>query len=319
MILLSFFLGFLIILTSPAQARLGWSLEQCIKEYGGPRSQIGNKACFITSGARTINVFLDSNGIVQVFEITPVSRSEALSFKSEYSTGWSTSEKYPDYSIIPDPEWIKTKLGDIHGTEWNYHPNIQLLIMNTEAGQIFLANEKTKNALNSPITQKIPEIQAPQGVSTIKQIRRLYVDNLGSDGDSRLLRERVRAELSKIKYFSVVDSPSEAQGIIQGAVASKGYTSAYGSSASGQAYVTQETHYVTASTLRVIDAATGKTLWTWEFHPARVSFGPFAFGDTSISKSFTRDLLKEISGKEDDEEDNNSNRIQRKTINPRGD
>jgi len=315
-----YFLGVLIILSPCAQARLGWTLEQAKKEYGEPKKIDGNKVSFLTSGGRTVNILLDPKGIVQAVEITPVTRDEALNFKNEYGIGWVTTDKYPDYAIIPDAEWTKNRLGEIHGIEWNYFPKNQLLLMNTEAGQIFLSKEKARNALNSPITHTIPEIQSPQGVNTIKQIKRIYVDSLGEDGDSRLLRERVRTELSKIKYFSVVDSPSEAQGIIQGAVASKGFTSAYGSSASGQAYVTQETHYVTASTLRVIDAATGKTLWTWEFHPARVSFGPFAFGDTSISKSFARDLSKEVSGKEDDEEeDNNSTRNQRKTINPRGD
>lgn len=313
------FLGVLIILSPCAQARLGWTLEQAKKEYGEPKKIDGNKVSFLTTGGRTINILLDSKGTVQAVEITPVTRDEALNFKDEYGIGWVTTDKYPDYAIIPDAEWTKNRLGEIHGTEWNYFPKNQLLLMNTEAGQVFLSKEKAKNALNTPIAPTTLEVTAKQGVSSIRELRRIYVDSLGVDGDSRLLRERVRTELSKIKYFSVVDSPSEAQGIIQGAVASKGYTSAYGSSASGQAYLTQETHYVTASTLRVIDAATGKTLWTWEFHPARVSFGPIAFGDTSISKSFARDLAKEISGKEDDEEDINSNRIQRKTINPRGD
>ena len=264
------------------------------KEYGTLKQTEGNMYCFITSGGRTVNILVDPKGVVQALEITPLSRDEAISFKNEYGIGWVTPEKYPDYSIIPSPEWIKNKVGDIHGTEWNYYPKSKVMQMNTETGQVFLAKLRAKVALDSPLSQDPPENAKPKGVSSIRQVRKIYVGNLGSDGESKLTQEKIRAQLIKSKRFTVTDSTSEAQAIIQGAVATRSYTRAYGSSFEGQGYVSQGTSYSSNSTLRVSDASTGKTLWTWEFEPAKVSYGPFAFGDTDIAKSFVRDLTEVV-------------------------
>lgn len=291
-----YFLGVLIILSPCAQARLGWTLEQAKKEYGEPKKIDGNKVSFLTTGGRTVNILLDSKGTVQAVEIAPVTRDEALNFKDEYGIGWVTTDKYPDYAIIPDAEWTKNRLGEIHGTEWNYFPKNQLLLMNTEAGQIFLSKEKAKNALNTPITPATPEVTTKQGVSSIKQVRRIYVDSLGSDGESRLTREKIRAQLIKSKRFVVTDSPNTAQGVVQGAMATRSYTSAYGSSFEGQGWVSQGTTYSSNSTLRVVDAGSDRTLWTWEFEPAKVYWGPFGLGDTDIAKSFVRDLSEVVFG-----------------------
>lgn len=310
------FIGFILALTSKTEARLGWTLEQSKKEYGEPKKIDGNKVSFLTTGGRTVNILLDSKGTVQAVEITPITRDEALNFKDEYGIGWVTTDKYPDYAIIPDAEWTKNRLGEIHGTEWNYFPKNQFLLMNTEAGQIFLSTEKAKNSLNTPITQTTPEVATTQGVSSIKQVRRIYVDSLGGDGESRLTREKIRAQLIKSKRFIVTDSPSEAQGIVQGAIATRSYTSAHGSSFEGQGWVRQDTSYKSNSTLRVIDAGSGKTLWTWEFEPAMVYWGPFGLGDTDIAKSFVRDLSEVIWGERTDG-DNATTSSGKKTLGPR--
>ena len=291
-----YFLVAFIVLCPCAQARLGWTLEQSKKEYGEPKKIEGNKVSFLTPGGRTVNILLDPKGTVQAVEITPITRDEALNFKDEYGIGWVTTEKYPDYAIIPDAEWTKNRLGEIHGTEWNYFPKNQLLLMNTEAGQIFLSKEKAKNSLNTPITPTTPEMTTKQGVSSIRQLRRIYVDSLGSDGESRLTREKIRAALIKSKRFVVTETRNEAQGVVQGAMATRSYTSAYGSSFEGQGWVSQGTTYSSNSTLRVVDAGSDRTLWTWEFEPAKVYWGPFGLGDTDIAKSFARDLSEVVFG-----------------------
>ena len=204
--LLGFF-GVTALLTLPAQARLGWTLEQCIKEYGEPKNTNANKVSFLTAGGRTVNILLDSKGLVQALEITPITQEEALSFKGEYGIGWVTTDKQPDYSIIPDAEWAKTRVGEMHGVEWNYFPKNKLMLMNTGAAQIFFAKEKAKSALNSPITPAPNEVATSQGVSSIRQVRRIYVESLGSDGESRLTREKIRAQLIKSKRFVVMTRP----------------------------------------------------------------------------------------------------------------
>jgi hypothetical protein len=310
------FIALTFLLTSPSLARLGWTIDQCRKEYGDSKKTDGNKVSFLTSGGRTVNVLLDAKGIVQALEITPITRNEALNFKDEFGPGWITSDKYPDYSIIPDPEWAKNRIGDIHGTEWSYFPKNQLLLMNTEGGQIFLAKEKAQKSLNTPITPTTPEVTTTQGVSSIKQVRRIYVDSLGGDGESRLTREKIRAQLIKSKRFIVTDSPSEAQGIVQGAMATRSYTSAHGSSFEGQGWVRQDTSYKSNSTLRVVDAGSGKTLWTWEFEPATVYWGPFGLGDTDIAKSFVRDISEVVFGERTDEA-NTTTSSGKKALGPR--
>jgi len=312
--LLGFF-GVTALLTLPAQARLGWTLEQCIKEYGEPKNTNANKVSFLTAGGRTVNILLDSKGLVQALEITPITREEALSFKGEYGIGWVTTDKQPDYSIIPDAEWAKTRVGEMHGVEWNYFPKNKLMLMNTGAAQIFFAKEKAKSALNSPITPAPNEVATSQGVSSIRQVRRIYVESLGSDGESRLTREKIRAQLIKSKRFVVTDSPSDAQAVVQGAMATRGYTSAYGSSFDGQGWVSQGTTYSSNSTLRVCAIDSGKTLWTWEFEPAKVYWGPFGLGDTDIAKSFVRDLGKIVFG--DESKSGNTTSTGNRTLGPR--
>lgn len=312
--LLGFF-GVTALLTLPAQARLGWTLDQCIKEYGEPKNANANKVSFLTAGGRTVNILLDSKGLVQAIEITPINRDEALSFKGEYGIGWVTTDKQPDYSIIPDVEWAKTRVGEMHGVEWNYFPKNKLMLMNTGAAQIFFAKEKAKSALNSPITPAPNEVATSEGVSSIRQVRRIYVESLGSDGESRLTREKIRAQLIKSKRFVVTDSPSEAQAVVQGAMATRGYTSAYGSSFDGQGWVSQGTTYSSNSTLRVCAIDSGKTLWTWEFEPAKVYWGPFGLGDTDIAKSFVRDLGKIVFG--DESKSGNTTSTGNRTLGPR--
>ena len=312
--LLGFF-GVTALLTLPAQARLGWTLEQCIKEYGEPKNTNANKVSFLTAGGRTVNILLDSKGLVQALEITPITQEEALSFKGEYGIGWVTTDKQPDYSIIPDAEWAKTRVGEMHGVEWNYFPKNKLMLMNTGAAQIFFAKEKAKSALNSPITPAPNEVATSQGVSSIRQVRRIYVESLGSDGESRLTREKIRAQLIKSKRFVVTDSPSDAQAVVQGAMATRGYTSAYGSSFDGQGWVSQGTTYSSNSTLRVCAIDSGKTLWTWEFEPAKVYWGPFGLGDTDIAKSFVRDLGKIVFG--DESKSGNTTSTGNRTLGPR--
>ena len=312
--LLGFF-GVTALLTLPAQARLGWTLDPCIKEYGEPKNANANKVRFLTAGGRTVNILLDSKGLVQAIEITPINRDEALSFKGEYGIGWVTTDKQPDYSIIPDVEWAKTRVGEMHGVEWNYFPKNKLMLMNTGAAQIFFAKEKAKSALNSPITPAPNEVATSEGVSSIRQVRRIYVESLGSDGESRLTREKIRAQLIKSKRFVVTDSPSEAQAVVQGAMATRGYTSAYGSSFDGQGWVSQGTTYSSNSTLRVCAIDSGKTLWTWEFEPAKVYWGPFGLGDTDIAKSFVRDLGKIVFG--DESKSGNTTSTGNRTLGPR--
>ena len=314
LLLLGFF-GVTALLTMPAHARLDWTLDQCIKEYGQPKNTNANKVSFLTAGGRTVNILLDSKGLVQALEITPITREEALSFKGEYGIGWVTMDKQPDYSIIPDPEWAKTRVGEMHGVEWNYFPKNKLMLMNTGAAQISFAKEKAKSALNSPITPAPNEVATSQGVSSIRQVRRIYVESLGSDGESRLTREKIRAQLIKSKRFVVTDSPSDAQAVVQGAMATRGYTSAYGSSFDGQGWVSQGTTYSSNSTLRVCAIGSGKTLWTWEFEPAKVYWGPFGLGDTDIAKSFVRDLGKIVFG--DESESGNTTSTGSRTVGPR--
>ena len=166
--------GLLLICPMIVEARLGWNLDQCKKEYGVLKKNDENMYCFETTGGRTVNILVDEKGFVQALEISPLSRDEAASFKNEFGTGWITTEKYPDYSIIPSPEWVKNKVGDIHGTEWNYYPKPKVMQMNTAAGQTYLAKLRAKVALNSPMKPEAYEKDEPKGVSSIRQVRKIY-------------------------------------------------------------------------------------------------------------------------------------------------
>ena len=51
-----------ILLTCPlsVEARLGWTLDQCKKEYGTLKQTEGNMNSFVTGGGRTVNILVDS-------------------------------------------------------------------------------------------------------------------------------------------------------------------------------------------------------------------------------------------------------------------
>ena len=88
------YFGILLICPLSVEARLGWTLDQCKKGYGTLKQTEGNMNCFVTSGGRTVNILVDTKGIVQALEITPISRDEAINFKNEYGAGWVTPEKF---------------------------------------------------------------------------------------------------------------------------------------------------------------------------------------------------------------------------------
>ena len=156
-----------------------------------------------------------------------------------------------------------------------------------------------------PPAPTITASRSPQEI--LRAMRKIYVAPLGRDGDSKLLEEKIKKELLKSKKFVVVSQLSQAQGIICGAVSVKGFTSARGYGGQGQAWVNQNTTYESESILRVADPESGETIWTWEYDKPSVYFAGLPLdGDSSVSESFVRDLIKVVNGQIEEEDTSNS-------------
>lgn len=151
-----------------------------------------------------------------------------------------------------------------------------------------------------PATPEIANQKPPQEV--LRGMRKIFVAPLGRDGDSKLLEEKIRKELLKSNKFVIVSQPQQADGVIFGAVSVKGFTSARGWGNNGQAWLNQDTTYESESILRVASPESGETIWTWEYDKPSVYFAGLPLdGDSSVSESFVRDLIKVVYGTNGDE------------------
>lgn len=181
-------------------------------------------------------------------------------------------------------------------------------------GSYFFLDEQKPTAQSLAVSQSpataIPAIagqRCPQEV--LRGMRKIYVAPLGRDGDSKLLEERIRKELLKSKKFVVVSQSQLADGVVFGAVSVKGFTSARGWGNNGQAWLNQDTTYESESILRIADPRSGETVWTWEYDKPSVYFAGLPLdGDSSVSESFVRDLIKVVYGEKDEQESTTTRR-----------
>lgn len=101
------------LLCTPSQARIGESLEQCIKLYGEPVKRLEKGLLFVKEGMRIYITF--SQGCADCIflqkidprvekHVVPISESEIKQFLSENSQGfkWQYSSVLPDGDVI----WI---------------------------------------------------------------------------------------------------------------------------------------------------------------------------------------------------------------------
>jgi hypothetical protein len=60
-------------------------------------------------------------------------------------------------------------------------------------------------------------LAAGQSIPTLKAVKKIYVDELGTQTESLLIREKIRMRLAKSKRFSVVEQAKDADAILTGA------------------------------------------------------------------------------------------------------
>jgi hypothetical protein len=301
------YLAFLFPLT--LHARLGWTIEQCKKEYGVIVQAETNGIEFKTQGGRSVKVIIGSDGKVDAFQIMPLNNVEAMAFRKEVRADWtreiegdSLLPKDKSSCIVfvaPRSSEAKGKAGEL---TWRYNATNQIMIMTTSEGEALLAEDMASTALSSPLTSPVVPVSAKEMQETksqqvgLRSIRRIFVGNLGQDADSLLTQERIRKELIKSGRFTVVSDLGDAQAAINGAVSVKGFTYGKGSSYNGQGFVKQNTAYQANAVLRVVGTSSGSTLWTWEFKPTSFYVGGMPIGDSDVAECFVRDFTKIVFG-----------------------
>ena len=102
--------------------------------------------------------------------------------------------------------------------------------------------------------------------SLLNNVKTIYVDDLGRQSKSDLIREKLIAYFNKTTRFKIVNTPAEADAVLTGTASVE--TAGKGriiNPATGKAASNKEiSRYGTAS-LKLVDTKTKKVSWTFEF------------------------------------------------------
>jgi hypothetical protein len=127
----------------------------------------------------------------------------------------------------------------------------------------------------------------PASISTIPQpqqlgqIRTIYIEELGAEDGSDLVREKIRLELSKTDRFTVVERPDQADAVLRGTAGV----------ASPQRQGT--TRYSGTGVLRLVERETERTVWVFEYIPS--TGGPRSVS-TKVAQELVTYLLRDARG-----------------------
>jgi hypothetical protein len=102
-----------------------------------------------------------------------------------------------------------------------------------------------------------------QNTSKLANIHKIYLDSLGNEEGSDLVREKIRLRLAKSDRFSVVERAESADAVltgVAGVVRSTVPVSTVNGSISGGG-----THFSGVGVLRLVDTKTDETIWVYEY------------------------------------------------------
>ena len=134
-----------------------------------------------------------------------------------------------------------------------------------------------------------------QEVSKLEGIRRIYIDELGREEGSDLVREKLRVRLMKSERFVVVERRDLADAILTGvAGVERKYNSTVTTSATGNVSGGGTTTFSGVGVLRLVDVKSEETIWVFEYKRG------FSLGSAStrVADKTVEQLLKDAKAPE---------------------
>jgi hypothetical protein len=121
----------------------------------------------------------------------------------------------------------------------------------------------------SPVPQPVAPANAP--TARLANIQKIYIDDLGNEDGSDVVRERIQLRLLKYGHFMVVDKPELAEGVLTGEAAVKRIHPSFG--VANGLFSRGGTSSRSNGVLRLVATQTNETVWTFEYKPGFFSFG----------------------------------------------
>ena len=129
-------------------------------------------------------------------------------------------------------------------------------------------------------TLALIDLAIGQDTARLAEIRTIYVDELGTDQGSSLIREKIRVRLMESGRFRVTENPDKADAILTGAAGV--YSSTYGTNGD------THTSYRGRGVLRLVDRETEEVIWFLEIGR---SWG-WGSASTKVAKKTVKELLE---------------------------
>jgi len=106
---------------------------------------------------------------------------------------------------------------------------------------------------------------APKVDSRLASVKKIYIDSLGNEEGSDLVREKIRKLLVESDRFTVVESPDRSDAILTGVagVERTYHSSVY--SVNGQVYGGGNTHFKGVGMFRLVDTKDEEQIWFFEY------------------------------------------------------
>jgi hypothetical protein len=130
-----------------------------------------------------------------------------------------------------------------------------------------------------------------QDLSKLASVRKIYIDDLGREEGSDLVREKLRVRLMKTDRFSVVEKREAADAVLTGvAGVERKYNSSVTTGPNGNVSGGGTTSFSGIGVLRLVDLKSDETIWVFEYKRG------FSLGSASsrVANKTVEQLLKDL-------------------------
>jgi hypothetical protein len=135
-----------------------------------------------------------------------------------------------------------------------------------------------------------------QDAPKLKQITRIYVDRLGDEESSDLVREKIKIRIVKSKRFTLVEDVENADAILTGSAGTqRRQVGSISSDGKGAVSGRENTVYTGVGALRLVLVKSKETVWVYEYKPG---FFATRSASSSVADKVVDRLLKDAKEEE---------------------
>ena len=114
-------------------------------------------------------------------------------------------------------------------------------------------------------------------VARLSKVQKLYIDRLGEDDGSAMVREKIRARMVSSGTFLITEKSQDADAVLTGFAGVETYQSK------------GSTNYRGVGMVRVVDLKTQETIWAYEYRRGIMLWGSVS---SRVANQITDQLLK---------------------------